>query len=186
MIAVGYIVDAGAIIKASWSLFRHDCKAAFKLSEWSPLPPPLSAKDFPGGRTQILNVRQIQRINCHLVESDENSTPETISYTEDWLHWNGNLDNPNDSEDNCPVDTEYGIVQDNRIKDPNSPEQQDVSAPPNVPGLIWPTQRSKRQAEKVSMMVNAIETRRKKGVKKKYDTMRQCFTSFLMYLDREF
>jgi len=42
-----------------------------------------------------------------------------------------------------------------------------VSAVPNFPGLIWPTQKSKRQAEKVLMTVNAIETRRNKGVEKK-------------------
>jgi len=42
-----------------------------------------------------------------------------------------------------------------------------VSAAPNVPGLIRPTQKSQRQGEKVLMTVNAIETKRNKGVKKK-------------------
>jgi len=59
MTAVGYISDTEAIVKASWSLFQHDGAAAFKLSERSPLPPPLSAKDLPGGRPQILHVRRI-------------------------------------------------------------------------------------------------------------------------------
>jgi hypothetical protein len=63
MTAVGYISDTKEIIKASWSLFQHDGAAAFKLSERSPFPPPLSAKDLPGGRTQILNVHRIRRIN---------------------------------------------------------------------------------------------------------------------------
>jgi hypothetical protein len=49
MTAVGYISDTEEIVKASWSLFQHDGVAAFKLSERSPLPPPLSAKDVPGG-----------------------------------------------------------------------------------------------------------------------------------------
>jgi len=57
MTAVGYISDMEEIVKASWSLFQHDGAAPFKLSERSPLPPALSAKDLPGGRTQILNVR---------------------------------------------------------------------------------------------------------------------------------
>jgi hypothetical protein len=57
MTAVGYILDTEDSVKASWSLFQHDGAAAFKLSERSPLPPALSAKDLPGGRTQILNVR---------------------------------------------------------------------------------------------------------------------------------
>jgi len=61
-----------------------------------------------------------------------------------------------------------------------------VSAGPGAPGLIQPTQKSNREAEQVLMMVNAIETRRNEGVKKKLDRMGQCFTSFFMYLELEF
>jgi len=86
-------------VKASWSLFQHDGVAAFELSERSPLPPAVSAKDLPGGRTEILHVRRIRRINCHPVESDEDSAPESISDTEHCLKCNGELDHPNDSED---------------------------------------------------------------------------------------
>jgi hypothetical protein len=167
MTAVGYISDTEEIVKASLSLFPHDRAAAFKLSERSLLPPPSSAKDLPGGRTQIVNVRRIRRINRHPVESDEASAPESISHTEDWLNWNGDLDNPNDSEDDCTADVESDMEQDNPIEDPESPEQRDVRAAPNVPGLIRPTRKSKRHAEKVLVTVNAIETRRNKGVKKK-------------------
>ena len=53
MTAVGYISYTEQIVKASWSLFQHDCAAALKLSERSPLPQSVSAKDLPGGRTQI-------------------------------------------------------------------------------------------------------------------------------------
>ena len=49
MTAMGCILDMEEIVKASWSLFQHEGEAAFKLSERSPLPPPLSAKDLPGG-----------------------------------------------------------------------------------------------------------------------------------------
>jgi len=78
MRAVGYILDTKEIIKAFWSLFQHDGAAAFKLSERSPLPPAFSGKDIPGGRTQILNVHRIRRINRYPVESDEDSTPESV------------------------------------------------------------------------------------------------------------
>jgi hypothetical protein len=37
---------------------------------------------------------------------------------------------------------------------------------PNVPRLVPPILKSKRQAETLFVTVNAIETRRKKGVKK--------------------
>jgi len=160
MTAVGYISDTEAIVKASWSLFQHDGAAAFKLSERSPLPPPLSAKNFPGGRPQILHVRRIRRVNCHPVESDDDSAPESISDTNDWQTWNGDLDNPIDSEEDCAADNESDREQNNGIEDPEWPDQQEVSAAPHVPGLVRPTRKSKWQAEKLLVTVNAAETRR--------------------------
>ena len=167
MTAFGYISDTEESIKASWSLSHHDGAAAFKLSERSPLPPALSAKDLPERQTQILNVCQIQRINCYPVESDKDSIPESISDTKNWLDWYGNLDNPNDSKDDCAADNKSDIEHNNDIENPECPEQQDVSAMPIVPRLVPPTQKSKRQAEKLLLMVNTIETRRNKGVLKK-------------------
>jgi hypothetical protein len=48
MTAMGYISNTEEIVKASWLLFQHDGAAAFKLSERTPLPPPLSTKDLSG------------------------------------------------------------------------------------------------------------------------------------------
>jgi len=144
--AMTYISNPKNIIKASWSLFTHEGAAAFKLSERFPLPPALSAKDLPGGQTEILNVRRIRRIDLRAVESDDGSAPETISDTEHYLNWNRDLDNPNESEDDCEADIKSDIEPDNGIKDPESPEQQDVCAAPNIRRLIWPTGRSRRQA----------------------------------------
>jgi hypothetical protein len=145
---------------------QHDGAAVFKLLDQSPLPPALSAKDLPGGQTQILNVRQIQRINLLTVKSDEDSAPESILDTEDRFHWNGDLDDPNDSKDDCMVNLESDIDQENSIEGPDCPMQRDVCATPNIPGLIWPTWTSQSPAEQVFVTVNAIETRRIKGVKK--------------------
>jgi len=89
------------------------------------------------------------------------------------------LDIPNDSEENCAADDVSDIQHNKCIEDPECPEQQDVSAAPNVPGLVRPTRKSNRQAETAFMTVNAAETRRNKGGKKKYDRMRQWFTSFM-------
>jgi len=127
MTAVGYISDMEEIVKSSWSHFQHDGAAAFKLSERSPLPPALSAKDLPGGPTQILDVRRIRRINCPPVASDEDRAPESISDTEDWLNWNGDLDNPNDSEEDHAADDDSDIEHNNCIVDPECPQQQDMA-----------------------------------------------------------
>jgi hypothetical protein len=165
--ATGDVSDMEEIIKASRSLFQHDGAAAFKLSERSPLQPAFSAKDLAGGRIQILNVRRIRRINRHRVESDDESAPESISGTEDWLNWNRDLDNPNDSEEDCSAADESDIEHKNGIEDPECAEQEDVYAARNVPGLVRPTRKSKRQADKDFVTVNAVETRRNKGGKKK-------------------
>ena len=114
-----------------------------------------------------MNVRRIRRINRLPVESDEHCAPESISDTEDLLNWNGDMDNPYDSEQDCAADDESDIEHNNCIEDPECPEQQDVSATPNVPRLVRSTRKSKRQAEKLLMTVNAAEKRRNKGGKKK-------------------
>ena len=73
-----YTSDTEELVKASWWNFRHGAGAAFKLSQRSPVPPALSAKDLPGGRTRLLNARRMKTINCHPAESDEDSAPEGI------------------------------------------------------------------------------------------------------------
>jgi len=154
------------MVKASWSLFQHHGAAAFELSERSPLPPALCAKDLPGGRTHRLDVCWIRRINRLPVKRDEDSATDSILDTEYCLHWDGDLDNSNDSEDDCGADVESDIEQDNAIEDPECPEQRDGRATPNVPGLSRPLRKWKWQAEEVLVTVSAIETRRNKGVKK--------------------
>jgi len=167
MTAVGYISDTEEIVKASWSLFQQDGAAASKLSEKSPVPQVLSAKDLPGGRTQMLNVRQIRRVNRHPAKSDEDSSPESISDTKNWLNWNGDLDDPNESEDNWEADNESDMDLDNGSEDSETPEQRNVSAAPNVPGLVQPIRRTRKKVEKPLMTVNIMETSRNKGIKKK-------------------
>jgi len=76
------------------------------------------------------------------------------------------MDNSNDREDHCAADVESDIEHDNGIENPEYPERQYVSAAPNVPRLIRPTRKSTRHVEKVMVMVNAMETRRNKGIKK--------------------
>jgi len=166
MTAVGYISDTEEIVKASWSLFQHDGTAAFKLSEKSLVAPALSAKDLPGGQTQVLNVCQIKWIDRHPAESDEESSPESISDTENWLNWNEDLDNPNDSEDDYEAANQSDMELDNGSEDSETREQQNDSAVPNVPWLIRPIRRSKKKVEKALLTVNIMEMRRNKGIKK--------------------
>jgi hypothetical protein len=166
MTAVCYISDTEEIVIASWSNFHHDGAAAFKLSEKSPVPPAVSAKDLPGGRTQVLNVRRIKRIDRHPAESDKYSSPESISDTENWLNWNGDLDTPNDSEGDREADNESDTELDNGSEVSETLEVRNVTAAPNVPGLIRPTQQSKKKVDKALVTVNIIETRRNKGIKK--------------------
>jgi hypothetical protein len=159
MTAVGYFLDTEVIVKASWSLFHHDGAAIFKLSEKSPVPQALSGKELPGERTQILNVRRIRRVNRHPAESDEDSSRESISHTKNWLNWNGDLHNSNESEDDWKADNESDIELDKGSENSESLEQRNVSAVLNVPGLIRPIHRTKKKVEKSLITVNIMETR---------------------------
>jgi hypothetical protein len=77
------------------------------------------------------------------------------------------LDNPDDSEADCAADDESDIEHHNTIEDPECPEQNDVSAAPDVPRLVRLIRKSNRQDEKVLVTVNAVETLRNTGGKKK-------------------
>jgi len=89
------------------------------------------------------------------------------------------VDNPNDSKHDRAADDESDIEQYNGIEDLHCPDRQDVSAMPDLPGLVRPTRKSKRHAEKLFVMVNVVETRRNKEAMKKYDRICQWFTSFM-------
>jgi len=162
----GWISDTGENVKASSHRFHHDGAAAFELSDRSSLPSVLSAMYLHGGRTQILNLWWIRRIDCHRVESYEDSAALNISKSEKWHHWNGDQDYTSDKETNWAADVECDIRQDNAIQEPECPQKRDVSAVPKVPGLIQHTWKLKRTAENVLVRGNAIETRRIEEVQK--------------------
>jgi hypothetical protein len=117
MTTLQYISDTEDIVNASLSRFQHTGAAAFKLSEISWLPPALSRKGPPGGRTIISKVHKIWRINCYQLESDQDSIPETILDTEGWFNRNCVLDKPNDREDDCATDIETDVEKGNGIED---------------------------------------------------------------------
>jgi len=142
MTAVWYISDSKEIIKGSWSNFQHDGEAAFKLSERSQLPATLSAMDLTGGRTQVLNVCRIGRIDHYSAKCDDDSAAESISDTENWLDCNVDLDDPNASDDTWEKNNKSDIKLDNDIDGPDSLGHWDDSAAPNVHWLIRPTLRS--------------------------------------------
>ena len=73
------------------------------------------------------------------------------------------MDNPNESEEDCEAANESDVELDNCVEDPECPEQQDMCAAPNMPGLIRPTWRSEEKTEKVSVTVNATEIWRIRG-----------------------
>ena len=164
----------------------HSCYLSSPF-EKSPLPPALSAKELARGRTQLLNVCWISHIDRHPAESDENGAPESISDMENWLHWNCDLDRTNGSEDDCAVDNDSNVELDICFEDPECSEQWDVCAAPNVPGLIRPRGRSKKQTGKVSVTVNATDIRSIGGNRKcraEWDKM--CLAGSLCCLTENF
>jgi hypothetical protein len=92
-------------------------------------------------------------MNCYPVESEKHSTPESMLNTEDWLNGIGELDNPSNSQDNYAPDSESKIEHNKFIDNLECPEQQDVIATQTPPGLVWLTQKSKTEDEKVFVTV---------------------------------
>jgi hypothetical protein len=164
--AVGYSANTKEVLKALWSNFQHDGASAFTLSEKSPLPPALSAKDIPGGRTQVLHLGLFQRINRYPVESDDDSAPESISLAERWLNWNADLDNPNVREDDWDAEDKSNPAQGNGFDGEESPNHQDKHTTQYVPGLLWLTRRLLTQPDRGLMTFTAMETWRNLGHKK--------------------
>jgi hypothetical protein len=142
MTAIGYISDTEHIIKASWSNIQHDGPAAFKLSERSPLPLAMSAKDHAGGRTEGLNVPRIKAIDCHPSNSDEDSEIDSFSDTQNWHKSKGDLDNPDEGEDDHEADDESDTAPGDGINAFESPNHRVVVVTPNILSLIWPRCRS--------------------------------------------
>jgi hypothetical protein len=112
-----------------------------------------------------------------LIERDEDSALEIISDTDDWPNWNGNLNNPNDSDADCAADDETDIEHNNAIKVLDCQEQQNVSATPNVCRLVQPTRKSKRHAGQVFIKVNTVKMWGYNPGKTQLDRIRQWFTS---------
>jgi hypothetical protein len=131
------------------------------------VPPALSAKDIPGGRTPILIIRQIKQINRYPAESDDDNSPESMSDTEIWLTWNGDLDNRNESKDNWEAENESDMELDHGSEDSETLEQQNVRAALNVPRVTQPIRRRMKKVEKASMTVNIMETSTNTEIKKK-------------------
>jgi len=105
----------------------------------------------------------MKTIYHHSADINETNPTELISDSEYWINMNGDLDNPNVSKDDWEVDNEFDTDLNYGIEDPEFPEQWDVCAAPNVPGLIWPTRRSNNTAQKGFMTVNAMQTKRNKA-----------------------
>jgi len=73
--------------------------------------------DHTEARTPILNVHWSWRFNCHPFNTDKHSAPESIFDTENWLPWNGDVDNPNDSEHDGTAEDHSYIEHNHAIED---------------------------------------------------------------------
>jgi len=83
MTAIGYISDTEEIVKYPGHSFNMMVRLYLNCQNDHTCHHLCLQMNLPGGRTQILNVRRIRRINRHQVESDEDSAPAGISDTHD-------------------------------------------------------------------------------------------------------
>jgi hypothetical protein len=109
----------------------------------------------------------MRRIDCYPAERFEDSAQETMSDTENWLNWNGQMVDSNKSKDYCDADNESDIELGVGIKPLESPEHRFETATANILRLNHPFQRSMNQAVHGLITVSAMETRWNKGNKRK-------------------
>jgi hypothetical protein len=147
MTAMGYISDSEEVESSSWASFAHDGLAAFKSNEKTPLPKSLPLTELQNGKTQVLNVRRIPRINRQPGLTDEESAGEDNTDTEDWLHWDGDMESGAEDESDSSTDDEHEMDRILDTHEKESPEQSHGDAAPNVPGFIRPVRKSKRIVE---------------------------------------
>jgi hypothetical protein len=105
----------------------------------------------------------LNRIQYSVAERHEDSAPETISDTKNWLDWNWDLDNPNDGEDDWQADIQSNILLDNAVEDRKIPPQHNGNGIPNFPRLLQLTWSSKPTVERIFMTFNSINANRNMG-----------------------
>jgi hypothetical protein len=76
----------------------------------------------------------MKQIDHHPAKSDEDSAVGSISDTENWLDWNGNLKHPTTSQDDSEADNGSEIELDNAVTIIETPELRNFGATPCVPG----------------------------------------------------
>jgi hypothetical protein len=77
------------------------------------------------------------------------------------------LHNTKNSEDDWEADKESDMELDNGSEVSETLEVRNVSAAPNIPGLIRPIRQSKKKGGMAVLTVNIMETSRNKGIKNK-------------------
>lgn len=75
------------------------------------------------------------------------------------------MNNPDDNGDNCEQENELNFALDNGREVSEAPDQRNLSAVQNVPGLIRPIQLLRKKADKASRIVNITVTRRNQQIK---------------------
>lgn len=125
-----------------------------------------TSKGPPCRANPIINFRQIKTVDFHPGRSDKNSATENISDTNNWLCWSADFNGPYASEDDWDADSDSNMELDNGCENVETTEHRHTSVAPSVTGLIQPNKLWNEQAVKVLMIVNTMEMRRHKEIKK--------------------
>jgi hypothetical protein len=112
-------------------------------------------------------------VDCQSAEADVDSLHESISDTKIWLHWIGDCNNGDDSDDSWGADIGSDIDLENAVPNLECQVQQDQTVAPNVSGFMRPTTRLNKKAEKWLITLNAMDMMRNKWNKALEDRMRQ-------------
>ena len=106
------------------------------LMERRPSPPALSKAELPDGKNKVLHIKPIHRLNCYI---DEESASEIDTDGEDWLNWDGDID-----QESKVASMEESSDNDSDPEMNSAQSFDEVLAAPIILGLIHPLQKSAR------------------------------------------
>lgn len=159
MTAIGYISDTEETEDMSSSSFHHDGSQAFITSGQRSLPPALSKDDLLDGENKVLYIKPVHRLNRNI---DEDSASEIDTDREDWLNWDGDIDEESEmagGEDSSDSGSDSEITLDRSFDE--------AAAAPIISGLIRPVRKSVRIENRTAPLRATAERPETKGGKNK-------------------
>ena len=148
MTALGYISDTEECGERISTDLADDGEVAFRSYVECAPPKTLPLSSLINGKTKVLKLHRIRRVDRLSTQTDDESAPEDATEAEEWLNWNGDVEEAVEDQttnDLADEESEDDLIMCVRTKEPQV--RSVIDAAPNVLGVVRPTRKSRRLAE---------------------------------------